>query len=85
MTFSMPLTVDRPSAPEQVQTRWRAAFAYANRTNAIEGLPPPSELGRQIQEWVIQGLITVDEGVAMLVRHYTQPNAGLKPSQAKAR
>ena len=71
MPFSIPLATDRPLAPQQEQARWREAFAYANRTNAIEGLPPPSELGRQVQEWITQGRLTVDEGVAMLVRHYT--------------
>ena len=83
MKPSIPLPTDRPLAPEHVQARWRKAFAYANRMNAIEGLPPPSELGLQIQEWITQGRLTVDEGVAMLVQHYTQPDAGLKPSQAK--
>jgi hypothetical protein len=71
MTLFFPLPSDRQLAPEHVQARWRQAFAYANRTNAIEGLPPPSALGRQVQEWIAQGLLTVDEGVAMLVRHHT--------------
>lgn len=68
---TIPLAAAAPAADEHVQARWRLAFAYANRTNAIEGLPPPSELGLQIQEWITQGRLTVDEGVTMLVRHYT--------------
>ena len=49
MTLFIPLATDRPLAPEHVQARLRQAFAYAGRTKAIEGLPPP-ELGPQIPE-----------------------------------
>lgn len=62
--------MDRPGALGHDQAKWRAAFDYANRSNAIEGLPPPSELGTRVQEWVIDGRFTIHEGVVMLVRHY---------------
>ena len=63
--------LDRPLAPQHVRAKRRKAFEYADRSNAIEGLPPPSQFGHQLQEWVIDGHITVDEAVAMLIRYYT--------------
>jgi len=63
--------LDRPLAPDDVRARWREAFAYADRSNAISGLPPPSAFALQLQEWVIDGRLTPDEAVAMLTRHYT--------------
>jgi len=44
---------------------------HAHRTNAIEGLPPPSEFALQVEEWVIDGRVTFDEAAAMLIRHHT--------------
>ena len=70
MTFPLAEALDRPLASEAEQARWREAFAYANRLNAIEGVPPPSEKGLQVQRWVIEGRLSVDEAVAVLVKHY---------------
>lgn len=63
--------LDRPLAPEHLRAQRRAAFVNANRSNAIEGLPPPGAFSLQVQEWVIDGRLTTDEAVAILIRYHT--------------
>ncbi|MDB5978341.1 MAG: hypothetical protein JWR07_5101 [Nevskia sp.] len=57
-------------AAEGMRITWRRAFEYANRSNAIEGLPPPSPFGLQIQRRVINGQISVDRGAELIKRYY---------------
>ena len=55
---------------EATPAQWREAFRRANQTNAIEGIYP-SAFGMQVQEWIIEGRLTVEDAVAVLVRHHT--------------
>ena len=67
MNTSISAASDGSGTAEQLRSRRREAFAYANRTNAIEALPPPSELGLQVQEAIIEGRLTFDVGIGVLV------------------
>jgi len=53
---------------------WRDAFKQSNAITALEG-GELSELGANLQEQVIEGVISVDEAIASLKRAALESNA----------
>lgn len=62
---------DLPPQPDDPQGRRRAAFHQANASSALEGLVADEE-ELALQERVIQGEITSEEAIALIVAKFTE-------------
>lgn len=58
--------------PLEQQRQRREGLAAADRSNQMEGLPPPSAHARLIGERYIRGELTVDEAVAEVLKPYKE-------------
>lgn len=58
--------------PLEQQRQRREALAAADRSNTMEGLPPPSAHAVAVGERYIRGEITADEAVAEVLKPYKE-------------
>lgn len=65
----MPDSKPHPTSAHEQRLR-REALAAADRSNQMEGLPPPSAHAVAVGERYIRGEITVDQAVAEVLKPY---------------